>query len=220
METRAQLCDQRPAQVVVARSPDRGLRVLFEQPTLTDRDVVWIVGFEPTQAAGAQALRQLSYEARPAGRPADPATSLVLKLSFTQVRGEARLSEVEIPEKFNAILPAPLLDAAVKVSCKAQIVAVPPGTTFDLAEVDRSTLPGRDALRQLLGTPTAANPAGTELSYRYCLAPCGTDAPWVANLKFFFGADGDLLRAEASYFRYAATVDLGAARPVATVELR
>ena len=219
METRAQLCDEQPARVTVAREAGRGLRVLFEKPTLSDRDVVWIVGFEPTRAAGTPVGRELSYEARPLDRPPDPAANLVVKLSFAQLRGEARLSEVEIPEKFNAILPPTLLDAAIKVTCKAQIAVVPPRSTFDLTDLDRSTLPNRDALRQLLGPPTAANPRHTEMSYQYCLAPCGASGAMVAKLGFNFGVDGELQRVQASYFRYSAVVDLTSAPPTATIEL-
>ena len=44
METRAQLCDEQPPRVIVTAKLGTGLRVTFEKPTLTDRDIVWIVG--------------------------------------------------------------------------------------------------------------------------------------------------------------------------------
>lgn len=219
LETRSQLCEERPARVVVAREPGRGLRVVFEKPTLTEQDVIRIIGFEPTEIGGTGAVRELLYEARTVHRPLDSAAGFVARLSFTQLRGEYRLSQIEIPEKFNAILPPPLLDAAVKVTCKAQIVVVPPSTTFDLADLDRATLPDRDALRQLLGPPSAANPHDDEISYQYCLLPCDPRSAMVANLAFSFGTGGELRRARASYFRYLARVDLTAARPTATIEL-
>ncbi len=220
LETRAQLCDEQPSRVSVIREPGSGLRVVFEKPTLTQRDVIQIVGFEPSQTGGAEAVRELFYEARPTARPHDRASSLVLKLSFTLLQGEYKLVEVQVPEKFNAILPSPLLDAAVKVTCKAQIVVVPPSTTFDLGDVDRATLPHRDALSQLLGPPSSANAVHTELSYQYCLANCGASPSMVANLKFVFGVDGQLQRLQASYFRYLAEVDLASTKPTATIELR
>ena len=40
-DSRAQLCDQRPPRMIVTRPPGSGLRVVFETPTLTDRDVGW-----------------------------------------------------------------------------------------------------------------------------------------------------------------------------------
>ena len=48
LETRAQLCDQRPAQVLVVAKAGQGLRVVFHKPTLTEKDVVAIVGFAPS----------------------------------------------------------------------------------------------------------------------------------------------------------------------------
>ena len=219
METRAQLCDEQPPQVIAIQEPGRGLRVVFQKPTLTDEDVIRIVGFEPTEIGGAKAVRKLLYEARPLHRPFDREAGLVLKLSFAHLRGEYRLSEVEIPEKFNAILPPPLLDAAVKVTCKARIVVVPPSTTFDLADVDRATLPTHDVVRRLLGPPTAAIPRNSEISYQFCLAPCDSRLSLVASLRFEFGIQGDLQRAQANYFRYSAIVDLVSPKPTATIEL-
>jgi len=219
METRAQLCDEQPPRVITIQEPGRGLRVLFEKPTLTDQDVIAIVGFEATEIGGTKAVREIFYEARPLHRPFDREAGLVLKLSFTHLRGEYRLSEVEIPEKFNAILPPPLLEAAVKVACKAQVVVVPPSTTLDLTDVDRATLPTRDLVRSLLGPPTAAIPRNNEVSYQFCLAPCDPRLSMVASLSLAFGVQGELQRAQASYFRYSAMLDLTSSRPTATIEL-
>lgn len=219
MDTRAQLCDEQPPQVRVVQEPGVSLRVVFDKPTLSDRDVIRIVGFEPSGTGGTAATRELVYEARPLERPADRTAGLVSRLSFVYVGSEYRLSQVEIPEQFNAVLPPALLAAAVKVACKAQIVVAPPSTTFDLTPVDRATLPGRDALRQLLGPPAAGPARSGEMSYRYCLMPCDASSPMVTNLKFSFGTMGALERAEASYFRYWATVDLISSTARATIEL-
>ncbi len=219
LETRSQLCDEPPARVSVTQEPGWGLRVIFEEPTLTEQDIVWIIGFEPTRTGGGNTARELIYEARPLDRPLDRTSGLLLRLSFTQIRGEYRLSEVEVPEKLNAILPRPLIDAAVKVVCKAQIVVVPPSTTLDLAEVDTAMLPTRDALQQLLGLPTANVAGSHEASYRYGLVPCKPASPMIANLRFVFGPSGDLRRADLSDFRHSAKVDLVSPRPTATIEL-
>jgi len=218
-DTRAQLCDEQPPRVIVTRPPASDLRVVFEKPTLTDRDVVWIVGYEPTEIAGPDPVRLASYEALPLDRPLDHASSLVVKLSFTRVDGEYRLSQLDIPERFNSVLSPALVDAAVRVVCKTEIGVVPPSTTFDLTSIDRATLPTRDTLTRLLGAPLLpVRP--NEISYQYCLAPCAERSPRVANLKFAFGNDGDLHRADAAYFRYSAVVELTSSKPTATVELR
>jgi hypothetical protein len=219
LETRTQLCDAQPARVVVIRQPRSGVRVVFETPTLTDRDVTWIVGYQPTQITRTDAVREFSYEALPLHRPLDRANSLVVKLSFLLLEGEYRLSEVAIPEKFNAHLSPSLLDAVIRVVCKAEIGVFPPSTTFDLASLDRSTLPTRDALTQLLGIPTAAIARSEEISYQYCLAPCDSNSSMVANLKFSFGDHGQLRRADASYFRYFVVIDLISSKATASIEL-
>ena len=219
LETRMQLCDEQPTRVIVTQRPGSGLRVLFEKPTLTDRDVVWIVGYPPTEITGANEDRRFSYEALPIHRQHDRASSLVVRLSFTRLEGEYKLSEVEIPEKFNSILSPPLLDAAVRAVCTSKIGIVPPKTTFDLADLDRATLPNRDALMQLLGMPTSAVARSNDISYQYCLAPCDSKSPMVANLKFAFGRVGELLRADANYFRYLVVIDLNSSKAIATIEL-
>ena len=95
------------------------MRILFENPTLTDRDVIWMVGFQPSEIVGVGAAREFSYEALPVQRPRDAAASLTFRLFFRPVHGEYRLSELKLPDKLNIILPPPLLDAAVKMACKA-----------------------------------------------------------------------------------------------------
>lgn len=219
LETRTQLCDEKPPRVIVTRQPGSGLRVLFEKPTLTDRDVVSIVGYEPTQVTAANAVREFSYEALPLGRPLDKKSGLVVRLSFAQLEGEYKLSRVEIPEKFNTILPPPLLDAAVSIACRTQIGIVPPGATFDLASLDKSTLPTRNVLIQLLGSPTTAIARSDEMSYEYCLAPCDSNFLMVAKLRFSFGSNGALHRVNATYFRYSVEVDVVSSRPTATIKL-
>ncbi len=219
METRAQLCDDQPPRVRVVQVPGASLRVVFDKPTLSDRDVIGIVGVEPSGTSGTAATRELVYEARPLDRPADRTAGLVSRLSFVYADSEYRLAQVEVPEKFNAVLPPALLAAAANVACKAQIMVAPPSTTFDLAPLDRTTLPGRDALRQLLGPPDAGPVRNGEMTYRYCLMPCDAGSPMVTSLKFSFDIMGWLERAEASYFRYSATVDLVSSTPKAKVEL-
>ena len=219
LETKTQLCDEQPAQVIVAWRSGSGLRVVFEKPTLTDRDVVWLVGYEPTSTAGGIAAREFFYEALPLDRPLDHAGGLVVRLSFVRVDGEYRLSEVEIPEKFNSILSLPLLDAAVRIVCKANIGVGPPSTTFDLTSLDLATLPNRDALIHILGAPTSASSRPDQASYRYCLAPCDSSSSMVANLSFLFGSKGDLSQANVIYFRYVVVVDLISSKATAAVQL-
>jgi hypothetical protein len=219
MEAKSQLCDERPPQVIVKREPGSGIRVVFETPTLTESDVIAIVGFKPTQTWGTEAVRELSYEALPLHQPRDRASSLVLRLAFTPTRGAYRLSEAEIPEKFNSILPAPLLDAAITVVCQPKLTILPPGCEFSLTSVDRATLPTLDQLRQVLGPPTAWRSRSNEISYEYCLAPCDLGSSQIAHLGFSFGDHGELQRAEVRYFRYSATVDLISSEPKAIIKL-
>jgi hypothetical protein len=219
LDTRTQLCDDQPARVIVTRRTGSGLRVVFEKPTLTDRDVVWIVGYEPTTVTDADATREFTYEAVPLNRPLDRADGLVARLAFDRREGNYRLAEVEIPEKFNSILSPPLLDAVVRVVCKAEIGIAPPSTKFDLAALDRTTLPARETLMRLLGAPTGASARTDEVSYQYCLAPCAAGPAMVADVVLAFGSDGELHRVDASYFRYSVAVDLISSKATATVQL-
>jgi hypothetical protein len=98
LETKTQLCDDQPSRVIVTRRSVSDLRVVFEKPTLTDRDVVWVVGYEPTEITGGNTFRAFSHEAFSLDRPLDHATSLVARLLFSRLEGEYRLAEVEIPE--------------------------------------------------------------------------------------------------------------------------
>ena len=59
-----------------------------------------------------------------------------------------------------------------------------------------------------------------EVAYGYCLEPCSSDGSMVATLRFAFGGNGELQRADATYFRYSARVELVSSSPTATVKLR
>ena len=172
LATKAQLCDQVPPGVVLTRTPGSSLRVVFAQPTLTEQDVVWIIGFEPSSVGASAQRREMAYEVRPLARPLHASAGFVARLAFDRVGGESRLAEVEIPPQLDAVLSQPLLDAAVKVACKAKIGVAPPRTTFDLRDVDRATLPDREALARLLGLPPAVGPPDAEMDLAYCLVPC------------------------------------------------
>ena len=87
LETLAQLCDELAFRVSVIREPGSGLRVVFEKPTLTQRDVIEIVGFEPSQTGGAEAVREFDG-ARPTARPYDPASSLGLEATTVRLKVE------------------------------------------------------------------------------------------------------------------------------------
>lgn len=191
MQTRAQLCDAQPSTVIVQREPGRAFRVVFEAPTLTDRDIIWIVGLQPSAITGTGAVRELLYEALPLGRPRDRETALVMRLSFVQLRGDYRLSEVELPERFTSILPPQLVETAMRVVCRSQVDIFSRSVKFDLADVDTAALPRRDDLAQLLGPPTAAVARANEISYHYCLAPCSSESKLVATLLFSFKSDGN-----------------------------
>ncbi len=218
-ESRAQLCDEQPSRVTVTRPPGSGLRIVFDKPTLTDRDVVLLAGREPTDVTDSLHMREFTYEAVPLRQPLDRTGGLTARLSFREIEGRYRLAEVNLPEKFNDLLAPPLLDSAVAIACKARPGIVPPITTFDLRSLDRSTLPNRDALTRLLGAPSGALVRAEVIWYRYCLAPCGAPDTLAADLRFSFDDEGNLKRADARYFRYSVVVDLDATHPLATVEL-
>ena len=219
MQTRAQLCDAQPSTVIVQREPGRALRVVFEAPTLTDRDIIWIVGLQPSAITATGAGRELSYEALPLGRPRDRETALVLRLSFVQLRGDYRLSGVELPERFTSILPPQLVETAMKVVCRSQVDILSRSVKFNLADVDTAALPRRDDLAQLLGPPTAAIARTNEISYHYCLAPCTSESTLVAKLIFSFKTNGELQRAQARYLRYSASIDLDSTKPTGMIHL-
>jgi hypothetical protein len=220
LETRYQLCEQQPSSVRVLRQQGSPLRVVFDAPTLTERDVVWIAGHDPTEVAGTGTARTFVYEARPIQRPHERGHGVVVRLSFVPVDGESRLAVVEIPDKFNAIVSPALLDAAVRVVCKSQFGIVPPSATFDLAGVDRHALPRRTAITALLGAPIVVTEPPSELAYQYCLVPCVPGAPAVSNVRFSFDDGGSLRRVAGRYFRYKGVADLEAAKAVVTLEFQ
>jgi len=89
-----------------------------------------------------------------------------------------------------------------------------------LRDVDRATLPDREALARLLGLPPAVGPPDAEMDLAYCLVPCDETSNTVARFAVRFGRMGELEHMKVSYFRYAATLDFVAPVPLATVELR
>ena len=207
LQTKAQLCKQQPAQIVVERSPTGARSVVFKQPTLTLKDVVWLLGAEPSSRVDTASAVHLTYASVPLAEALTARDELVLQLVFVKVGAAHKLQRAQIPAQFEQILSAELIDEAMRAVCRSKIDPAALRAEFDLANVDQAVLPTRAQLLSILNEAAVAQ-GGNNLEYRYCLQPCASNRQRLSHWRIKFARDGRLETATVGYFRYLFTLDM------------
>lgn len=215
LETHRQLCDVRPPQVVVAAS-GAGYRVDFTRPTLTNDDILWLVGLPPTRVVDAPDGPRLVYVAAPLDPALPRAGTLSTELVFRDTGGAPKLAATIPPERVASLVPREIVDAVVATICHPELSFAPPGARFDLAQVPPAAYPDEARIMAQLGPPHFRD--GTNFGYRFCLEPCDPAARPIATFVYATGDDGSLRRATLAYFRYQ--LDIDRAARTATLALR
>ena len=218
LDTRRQLCDASPRQVVIAGVAGEALRVVFERPTLTRDDVEWLVGLPPTRVIPTPDGIILTYAAAPADPTNAGAEAFVTELRFVSVEGVPKLAESIPPERLAQLVPRELIDGTIAAACKPVLSLAPPGARFDLRSVDASAFPDRRRVKSILGPPHDREADGSFV-YRFCLIPCDAGARPLARLTYRFRTDGRLERGDFAYFRYRVVVDRLAGAATLTLRL-
>jgi hypothetical protein len=179
-----------------------GLQVDFLHPVLLEQDVVWLVGEAPAWVDADEDERVLHYVVERVGAPTTAVAPIPVWLSFRPHDEEWRLAELGVAGHLADALSVSLVDQGLRAVCAAQEDLAARQVAFDLAGVDRSTLPARSAWVAELGEPEAD---GSYL-FRW------TGSPRTAVVLPRFGAAGELQSLRVRYLRYRLDADFGAAR--------
>jgi len=207
LQSKAQLCKVQPAQIVVETSPTGARSVVFKQPTLTLKDVVWLLGADPSSRVDTASAVHLTYASVPLGGAATARDELVLELVFPKVDGTYKLHRAQIPAQFEQILSFRLIDEAMRAVCRSKIYPASLRAEFDLTNIDKTALPTRAQLLSILNE-SAIEQGGDSLEYRYCLKPCASNRQRLSHWRMAFDRDGRLEAAAVGYFRYEFTLDM------------
>ena len=207
LQSKAQLCKQQPALITVERSPTGARSVVFKQPTLTLKDVVWLLGAQPSSRVDTPTAVHLTYASAPLGETLTAREELVLELVFLKAGATYKLQRAQISAQFEQILSSRLMDEAMHAVCRSKIYPASLRAEFDLANVDRAALPTRAQLLSILNEAAIAQ-SGDSLEYRYCLEPCARNRQQLSHWRMQFGRDGKLKAAAVGYFRYLFTLDM------------
>lgn len=207
LQTKAQLCNQQPPQIVIEGSAPGSRSVVFNKPTLTLRDVVWLLGADPSARTERGSAVQLTYASVPLLEPPTVHNELVLELTFSKIGTDYKLQRARIPAQLEHILSPHLIDEAMRLVCRSKIYPASLRADFDLTGIDPSTLPTRHQILSVLDSPTAPESAPS-LEYRYCLQPCAKNLQRPSSWKVAFDDQGRMRNATVEYLRYVLSVDL------------
>jgi hypothetical protein len=182
-------------------------------------DITWLAGAEPTgqKFVGDQLLMTYDAERKSAkpGRQYD----LPIQLCFVRLDGEERLKEGYLGKNLTHILTGKLLAQIMQSVCKSEKSLVKRQVKIDIRTLDRTLLPGRSEIVEILGPPNP-NPADEHrLVYDYQLKNTdAADLETIIEIRFD-DADGKMLGIKIKYLRYHLDADFEKGEAVLSVDI-
>ena len=190
------------------------LAVHFNEPVLLERDIVLIIGAEPTLRQETQDRLLLTYQIEEAVPEPDPDLDLHIGFDFRPADGAYRLSGILLDSKFGLIFNADYLDHATlhesaKLACETFLG---PGMTsfeLDISDLELAWLPSKAEILQLAGKPHATGESPDSWTYRFRLK--GSQNKGDVRFTVWFDEKGRApVKLATQYARYRSTADLEA----------
>jgi len=206
-ETRHQLCSGEFQTQIMD-----GVRITLRHPTLSDRDVICIVGVAPQETVSPD-IKIITYVAKRRSDMASSVDQIPITLKFVMLDGVYKLQEGHIDKNLAAIVSAPLIVQGIKSACTAKLSLVRRSIEVPL-EIDRELLPSRTAVIEALGTPDSEDAATRSLIYEYAVA---SDMRHIARIAAYFDPSwSEIQRVDVSYLGHRFNADLSERRAVVT----
>lgn len=216
VNVRDQLCDD-PGAIDI--QIDDAVQVAMREPVLRDTDVTWLAGAEPSERSAAGDRLEMRYIVRKHQANPDPRFDIPVDLGFRRIDGRYRLEQGRIDKDLRPVLDAVGVDDALRHGCGAQPNYLGQRMEIDLSDFDRSELPTREEILEILGPPLKSSPGGDLLVYEYHLDGTDPVAQLARATVRFDSTSGELLQVKLSYRFYQFEADFAASRAVVKVTL-
>jgi hypothetical protein len=187
-----------------------GLSVLLHEPVLLDDDVTWLTGTDPTELEVTGDGLLMRYIAEKRGVNSNDRYSLSVELRFVQIDGKYRLKEGLLGRNLTYVLTVDLLTQCLESVCQSEKSLVNRTVLIDISNIDRSLLPSRPEVVEILGVPNR-NPADPfVLSYDYHLQGVETGDKMVTMDVHYMQQGDEIRRIKVKYLRYSLDADFEA----------
>ena len=211
-----QLCDfENNFQINISE----GFRVLLHEPVLLDKDITWLTGAEPSsrELIGDELI--MTYIAEKRGNRSYGQYDIPLELRFVRMDDEFRLLEGYLSKNLTDVLTGELLTQIMQSVCRSKKSLADQSITIDIGSINRSLLPLKSELIEILGPPNRSRGDEFKLSYEYQLDN-DVSIDKVASIDISFDKDGKTIqRIRVKYLRYLLDADFEAGWAILKVDI-
>ena len=211
-----QLCDfEKNFQIEISD----GFRVLLRDPVMLDDDVTWLTGAEPSERQYVGNKLIMTYVAEKRGASSDGQYNIPVDLSFIRIDEKYRLQEAYLSKNLSAVLTDELLTQIMQSVCRSEKSLAKQQIIVDIRSLNRSLLPAKAKIIQILGPPNRKSGNDDMLAYDYRLE----NNKGLNNVAFieiqFDGLDEKILRIKLKYLRYHLDADFEKGKAVLKVDV-
>lgn len=196
-----------------------GFRVLLREPVMLDKDITWLTGAEPSTRALIGNELVMTYIAAKRRSQSYGQYDIPLELRFVRIDNDYRLIEGYLSKNLTDVLTDELLTQIIQSVCRSKKSLADQSVTIDIGSINRSLLPSKSELIEILGPPNRDPGDGFKLSYEYQLK---NDIPIdkITTIDILFDRDGEkILKIRVKYLRYHLDADFEAGRAILKVDL-
>ena len=196
-----------------------GFRVILLEPVILNKDITRVAGAQPSKKKFIRNELVMTYISERKGKPVHGQYDLPIELRFIYVDHKYRLKEAYLGKNLTDVLTDKLLTQMIQSVCKSEKSLVKQQITVDIRALDRTLLPTRAEITDILGPP---NPkAGVKHTQLYDYQLKNNDhADKVITVEIEFDGSGNsILRIKVKYLGYNLEADLEKGQAVLSVDI-
>lgn len=211
-----QLCDfENNFQIEISQ----GFRVILRDPVMLDEDITWLAGAQPSEREYAGDDLVMLYIASRNMSSANRQYDIPVALRFVRMDGNYRLKEGYLSKNLADVITVELLTQLMQSVCRAEKSLAKQQVIIDIKSLDRSLLPARPDVVNILGPPNPNTGDGNRLVYDYRLKN-NDMVDQVAAIDIQFDRSGEkILRLKMKYLRYHLDADFETGKAILKVDV-
>ena len=182
-----------------------GALVIRETHVIRTQLIQLVVAAQPSQRQMQGEVLELGYVVEKVTSNPDPSYDFPLRLRFVRLDGDFKLQEGRLERNLGAVLDPSVMANANGHACGATPNLLSRSINLDLSELDRSVLPTRGELVEILGAPGEMSSDGAVLTYRYRLR--NSQRKEALAIAWFDPSGQELRRVQFRYQRYEMDAD-------------
>jgi hypothetical protein len=186
---------------------------------MLDKDITWLTGAEPSSRELIGEKLIMTYIAEKRGTRSYGQYDIPLELRFVRMDNEYRLMEGYLSKNLTEVLTGELLTQIMQSVCRSKKSLADQSITIDIGSINRSLLPSKSELIEILGPPNRNLGDGFKLSYEYQLKN-NVSIDKITSIDILLDRDDKkIIRIRVKYLRYYLDADFEAGRAILKVNI-